>query len=231
MRFFVASFLLVSAPLFAADATKPHPHHGKVNTYAGEPPVIKLTDDQLKKVNAGETAYTQTAQDSGGNAVAIFKVNASPENVRKIIRDFKSYPKWIDDIDKDEGKGIKVYKEEGDKVWVEFNIKAKKFGITKRLTYFIEHNFPIESKGWGTWKLDYSRESDLDDSAGFWRVDAVPGNPNQSLVYYSVDMRISGILSWFKGMIVDEGIEKATQWVKKAAAAQPTTTTAAGASK
>jgi hypothetical protein len=199
--------------LMAADINNPHPHQGKVKAYVGEPPEIKLSESQLKQVNAGQTAYTQTSKDNGGSAVAIFKVNASPDRVRKIIADFDSYPKWIDSL-----KGIKVYKREGDKVFVEFNVEVTKFLITSKYTYFIEHNFPIEKKGWGTWKLDYSRHSDLDESVGFWRVDPVEGNPNQSLVYYSCELRIGGFLNLLKGFIIDEGLKEATQWVKKAAA-------------
>jgi len=88
-------------------------------------------------------------------------------------------------------------------------------------TYYIEHTFPLEEKGWGTWKLDYGHLSDLDESVGFWRVDPVEGHPNQSLVYYSVSLQISKWLKPLKSFIVDSGLKTATQWVKKAAAALP----------
>jgi hypothetical protein len=219
MRLFTLLFCLMPLMSIAADPSKPHSHKGKVQAYAGEPPVITLTPDQIKTINAGETAYTQTAKDAGGSAVAVFKVNGSPEAVRKIIRDLKDYPKWIDSL-----KEIEVYETKGDTIKAKFTIEVKKLFITKRITYFIEHSFPLsKDKSWGTWKLDYGRESDLDDSVGFWRIEPLSGNPNQSLVFYSVNIRVGGFLDLFKGMIADEGLKEATQWVKKAAAALPVT--------
>lgn len=215
MRLLTLIFCLVPLMSFAADPTKPHSHQGKVKAYSGEPPKITLSPEQLKKIDAGETAYTQTSKDNGGNAVAVFKVDAPVATVRKIIADFGSYKEWIPSL-----KGLKIYKEDKDahKYWAEFNIEVTKFFVTTQYTYYIEHTFPLEAKGWGTWKLDYSRLSDLDESVGFWRVDPVDDNPKQSLVFYSVDLRIGGLLNLIKGIIIDEGLKEATQWVKKAAA-------------
>jgi len=217
MRFIALFCFAVPSLLMAADFNKPHTHKGIIKAYIGEPPRIKLDQTQLKKINAGETAYTQTAQENGGSAVAVFKVNQPPKAVRKILMDIESYPKWIDSL-----KKVRTYKREGNTIWTEFTIEVKALFITSTYTYYIEHDYAsLEDKGWGTWKLDYSHLSDLDESIGFWRVDPVEGHPSQSLVYYSVNLRVGGFANLFKSYIEDKGLKEATQWVKKAADALP----------
>ena len=43
-----------------------------------------------------------------------------------------------------------------------------------------------------TWTLDYSQESDLDDSTGYWLVYPSPADPSKTRVEYTVDLRVSG---------------------------------------
>ena len=85
--------------------------------------------------------------------------------------------------------------------------------------YFIDHTYPA-GEDWGTWTLDYSRESDLDDSVGMWRVTALPDDPSKSRVEYSVDIKVSGWVPGFvRDMLVKQGLKDATSWVKEQAEA------------
>jgi hypothetical protein len=137
--------------------------------------------------------------------MAIFKVNANPDIVWATIQDFPSYPKWIDEV-----KKCEIYKKDGGKIDVDFVIKS--FPVT--VEYYIHHDYDLQNR-WGTWTLDYSRNSDLDDSVGFWRVNSVDGNPNQSIVEYSVDIALKGWLPGFvRDILVDKGLKQATNWVK-----------------
>ena len=76
-------------------------------------------------------------------------------------------------------------------------------------------------KGWGTWTLDYSKKSALDDSVGFWRVSSVKGNPKLSQVTYGVNFKIDAggfpafLVDIIRNMMLKDGVTKATQWVKK----------------
>ena len=83
------------------------------------------------------------------------------------------------------------------------------------IEYFIDHTYDANA-GWLTWTLDYSRQSDLDDSVGYWRVEPVPGKDGWSRVYYSVDVRVKG---WVPGpietLITKKGLMKATEWLKR----------------
>ncbi len=82
------------------------------------------------------------------------------------------------------------------------------------IEYYIHHDYDMEHR-WGTWTLDYTRNSDLDDSVGFWRVNSVDGNPKRSIVEYSVDIAIKGWVPGFiRDILVNKGLKQATHWVK-----------------
>lgn len=191
----------------AANANRPHPHNGIIDPYDGAPPQVVLTDGETALVESGTPVYKQVEVSGGGRAVAVFKVDAPPKIIWSVISDFSKYPEWIKSL-----KKAKVYKAQGDKILVEFELSAGFFG---KWTYFVEHTYPTEKMGWGTWKLDYSRQSDLDDSVGFWEIKPLNASGTQSLVSYSVEIRVGGwVPDFVKNLIVDGGLKEATQWVK-----------------
>lgn len=191
----------------AASETKPHRHRGVIAPYTGEPPKVTLTPEQQATVNSGEPVYTQVQMGNSGRATAVFKVNASAAKIWKVISNFKMMPEWVGG----ELKSTKVYKEDpkNKKIFVEFNLDLG--WLLGKKTYYVEHYYPTEL-GWGTWKLDYSRESDLDDSVGFWRVDQIA--PNACIISYSVEVSVGALPDLIKDMLVKRGLKKATQWVK-----------------
>jgi len=196
-------FALASNPALAADADKPHPHRGAISPYPQPPAAVALDASQQAKLVSGEPVYTQIEGAAGGRGVAVFLVDATPEKVWSTIRSFASYPAWIDGV-----SACEVYRTEGDHVYVYFALKKMGMGIE----YYIDHTYPPGAE-WGTWTLDYDRESDLDDSVGMWRVTADP--TGKTRVEYSVDIQISGWVPGFvREMIVDRGIRDATTWVK-----------------
>ena len=85
------------------------------------------------------------------------------------------------------------------------------------VVYFIEHSFH-KSEGYMTWTQDYTRESDLDDSTGYWLVYPSPDTPGATRVEYTVDMRLKGWVPGFvENMLAKKGLTMATSWVKKKA--------------
>ena len=81
--------------------------------------------------------------------------------------------------------------------------------------YFIDHRFREASK-YVTWTLDYDRESDLDESVGFWKLDPYNGDPNRTRVIYSVDIAVRGWVPGFiRTLLVDQGLKEATGWIKR----------------
>lgn len=56
-----------------------------------------------------------------------------------------------------------------------------------KLEFFVKHlHYP--SLNSLTWTLDYTKQSDFNDSCGYWYVIPHPENPEWSRLYYSVSM-------------------------------------------
>jgi hypothetical protein len=204
MRVLLLIAALFSATALAADPSKPHPHKGVLKPYPRPPPPLKLTDAEKARLDQGKPVMRQLEGESGGRGMAVFRVNAPPDVVWATINEFSSYPKWIDEV-----KKCDVYKRDGGNIDVAFRISS--FPVT--IDYYIHHEYDMTNR-WGTWTLDYSRESDLDDSVGFWRV-TPDGDDSKSLVEYSVDIKIKGwVPDFIRELLVDKGLKQATSWVK-----------------
>ena len=200
-----ASFLLLSGLLAqAADPNSPHPHQGTIAPYPSPPVAVSLTAAQEATLMSGEPVYTQTDMGNQGRGIAVFLVDAPVEKVWSTINNYSAYPGWIDGVSKCE-----EYKVSGNHHYVEFVVA--KMGM--ELQYYIDHTY---GDNWVTWRLDYSRHSDLDDSVGMWRLE--PTADGRTRVEYSVDV---GVDAWVPGFVrnylTDQGIKQATQWVKKQA--------------
>lgn len=215
----IATVITMSSdPAWSADANKPHAHKGLVPGFQGEPKPVQLTAADTATLAKGDRVMKQVQQKDGGRGVAIFRVNAPAQTVWSVISNFAKYPDWVEGVDR-----TNVYKRVGNDIYVEFEISAMGFSYI----YYIKHHYPIE-KGYGTWTLDYSRDSDLDDSVGYWIVTPVPGNPAQTQVEYSVDVRLKGWVPGFiKTLLVNKGLKQATVWVKEQAEKQQAKTLAA----
>lgn len=198
--------LLSAAPSFAADASKPHPHQGVAQKFR-DPKPSALSADESAKLQAGQAVRKQVRYgDAGGRGVSIMDVKATPDKIWSVILDFGSYPKWIDQL-----SGCKVLTKSGSHIFVEFQLKVLGIGVQ----YWIDHTYNKE-KGSLTWQLDYSKQSDLDDSTGYWLVYPAPDHPGFTRVEYTVDIRVSGwVPSSIEDMLAKKGLEQATGWVKK----------------
>jgi hypothetical protein len=148
----------MSTQALAADVNKPHPHHGKVPAYVDAPPFVKLDAKDQARLEKGKHIMKQihNADGKGGGGIAVFRVNATPDTIWQVISDFNQYPKWIKSLSLTE-----IYRHTGNNLWVRFIIDTP----FKDYEYFIKHDYR-PADGWGTWTLDYSRFSDLDDSVG-----------------------------------------------------------------
>jgi carbon monoxide dehydrogenase subunit G len=204
--------LLLVAPVLAADAKTSHPHKGVLKAYPEEyQPVVSLSEAERAGVLGGVPLFKKTEGETGGRGVAIFRVDAAPEVVWAVLKRFEQYPKWIKNVDDTE-----VYRREGERIDVRFKISSMGFSVE----YFVAHRF-CDANRYATWTLDYGRESDLDDSVGYWKVDEIPGQAAASLVTYSVDLRVRGWVPGFiRTLLVDKGLKEATGWVSKVSEAR-----------
>ena len=136
-------------------------------------------------------------------------VRASQERIWEIILDYSKYPNWIDNLNT-----TNIYGGTAEKgYYVSFDLSV----LGMKITYFIKHSLDTD-KGHMTWQLDYTKESDIDDSTGYWLVYEAPGRPGFTRVEYSVDLRLKG---WVPGivenMLAKKGLVLATSWVKQQA--------------
>jgi len=194
------------AATHAADPTKPHMHQGSITAYSGAPPTVALTADELARLAAGEVVKRQVQYADGGRGVAVQDIKAPPEVVWARILDFPAYPRMVDNVSECE-----IYTSGEHELKARFIIGA----LMMNIEYYIDHEVHVD-EGWLTWTLDYSRESDLDDSVGFWRVAPVADRPGYTRLVYSVEVKPLG---WVPGpiedYISDAGLTKATAWVKR----------------
>lgn len=192
----------------AADADSPHPHQGIVEPFRGPPAPPVLDPDQVRALARGEAVLTTLENDGGGRGMAIQDIQATPATVWNRILAFREYPDMVNYVVESE-----PYLENGNDLRVRFVLKVFAF----RFEYYIKHDFHPD-QGYMSWTLDYTRESDFDDSVGYWVVQPHPEDPNQSRLFYSIDMRTRG---WMPGVIrsiiARQGLKDATRWVKREA--------------
>jgi hypothetical protein len=208
MYLILSILLSFSQPTLAADPNSPHPHQGVTERFSNPKPTVLSKEEQTTLEN-GTAVRRQVQGDSGGRGIAIMDVKASPDKIWKTILDYSKYPNWINDLEKTEIYGGTA--EAG--YHVEFELSV--FGM--EIIYYIDHDFHPD-RGMLTWNLDYTRESDIDDSTGYWLVFPAPGRPGFTRVEYSVDLRLKG---WVPGivenMLAKKGLVLATSWVKQQA--------------
>jgi hypothetical protein len=187
---------------------KPHPHQGLLKPYRGAPPAIKLTTQDRADLAAGKSVMKQVEGKDGGRGMAVQDIEAPTDKVWSRILDYPAYPRMVKDV-----KETETYETKGNHIKTRFVIG----GMGLSYEYFIDHIIEKE-KGYMTWTLDYSRESELDDSVGYWFVEAHPEKKGWTRLYYSVDIKLKGWMPKFMQNIVrDEGLKRATQWVKREA--------------
>jgi hypothetical protein len=208
-RFLLVVMMLCITPLgVAANKDQPHPHQGLLKSYPSTPllPVLSATD--LATLADGKVVEMRLKEpgQSGGRGLVVQDVHASPEVIWSRILAFDQYPKWVSNVTETE-----TYETGNGHIKTRFLISATVMSVE----YFIDHSYRPGADTL-TWTLDYSRESDLDDSVGFWHVKPVPGKAGWSRLYYSVDVRLKGWVPGFiENMITQTGLSKATSWVKR----------------
>ena len=151
----------------AANPDSPHPHQGVVRPFEGKPEMVPPSESQVESLSRGDAIFVTLEGDGGGRGMAIQDIQAPPEKVWDRIAAFHDYPRMVPHVTECE-----PYLEDGSDVRVRFVVKL----LALRYEYYIQHDFRPE-RGYVTWTLDYSKESDLDDSVGYWAVEEHPETP------------------------------------------------------
>ena len=199
--------LHLAGPALAANPTKPHPHQGTATKFVN-PKRTQLTDAENQTIKNGGLVKKQARTDKGGRGIAILDIAATKRDILAVITDYDEYPNFIDRMEKAE-----IYKENEKEIYTTFVLNA----TVSKIEYYIYHKVD-RRKGLITWTLDYTRESDFDDSTGYWLVYRSPDDPQKTRLEYSVDLRLKGWVPKFvEKLLADQGLEDATKWVKKQA--------------
>lgn len=165
----ILSFGLIFAKLVLMTAhaqessQRSHEHQGKLSPYIGEPPEVVLDENELKLLASGQVVFKKLDLENAKRGLVVIRVNADAKTIWSVIKDFKSYPQWIADM-----RETEIYKQEAGNIYVKFTAGGGLLGDT---IWYAIHDYPQDITGdkrdWGTWKLDYGYQSDLDDSVGF----------------------------------------------------------------
>mmetsp|Transcript_22822 Transcript_22822/g.69845 ORF Transcript_22822/g.69845 Transcript_22822/m.69845 type:complete len:168 (+) Transcript_22822:660-1163(+) len=87
-----------------------------------------------------------------------------------------------------------------------------------KFKYYMQH-FVDNDKGCVVWNLDYDRESDLDDSVGYWYVQ--PRSRESCRVYYSCDTKLRGwVPAPVYAILAKTAVKQATVWVNHESVAE-----------
>ncbi len=155
---------------------------------------------------SGKPVYQQTRYNDIDRGTAIFDVAASQKTIWEVITSFQDYPEWIKEI-----SATEIYISEERDILVDFTLSVYMVDVQ----YYIKHDYQ-PNKGTMTWTLDYNRQSDLDDSEGYWLVYPSPADTAKTRVEYSIHLRIGPtILSFIETILADKGIKNATNWEKR----------------
>ena len=162
---------------------------------------------------------TQVQTGESGRGLVIQDVDAPPHIVWDRILDFDNYGSMVPKCYESKNYKVIPHKPTQANNFLEKEIFTRmKVGFPMlKLEYFIRHFVYIQHHRALTWTLDYTRESDFDDSCGYWYVAPHPDNPEEKTrLYYSVGV---SMFDWVPKFVVDfmssKALTDATAWVKK----------------
>ena len=161
---------------------------------------------------------TQITEGSSGRGLAVLDVHSPTDIVWSRILDYDNYPKMVNGCTSSKNYKVIQHKPSKSNQYLSQTIFTRmKIGMSfVQLEYFIEHSYHPKL-GVLTWTLDYSKQSDLDDSVGYWYVVEHPSKGAEwSRVFYSVDVALPGWVPKFaRDFFSTKALTDATGWVKR----------------
>ena len=194
----------------AHDPRMRHFHRGKLPPYEIGPPSILLSHGDEQRLLAGEALMQAIVQEDGvaRRLIMVKDVRAPPSVITRKILDIDAYPAMVKGVDstatysmsEDASTGLRTIK-------TRYDISA----LHVKFTYYLEHIYSPADRCM-TFRLDYDRRSDLDDTVGYWYVQ--PRGPEECRVYYSCVTQLRG---WVPGpvysLITKAALKQTTSWL------------------
>jgi hypothetical protein len=130
------------------------------------------------------------------------------------VLDYNNYAKMVPKTIESQNYKVEKHGKKDDSPQTIYTRMKVGFPMVK-LQFFIKHEYEPKLNSL-TWTLDYSKQSDFDDSCGYWYIVPHPDNPNWTRVYYSVEV---SMFDWVPKFVVqfmsNKALTDATGWVKK----------------
>lgn len=203
--------LTVLGSVLAADETMKHYHRGKLPKYELSAPSIMLSAGDEEVLNKGKALMQVIVQADGKRRLLMVRDVATPAwVVMERILDFPAYPRMVKGCD-----AMVPYhdKREGKKriMRAAYEIHAGPMNFK----YYMHHEVDEKQKCM-TFHLDYDRQSDLDDSVGYWYVQ--PTGAEECRVYYACDTTLRGwVPSPVYSLLGKTALKQTTTWVNEEA--------------
>ena len=213
-RMLLCAALALAWPVATAeDANSPHMHSGVFRQYSPGPPnkiskaftISKAQEARLREGSKECTvvALRESKESPSGTmrCTTVLDIPTPPNIVWNLLLDFPRYPSFVGGI-----TSCKPYSQR--RTLKGGKIVSAKYAVSLspmfKVKYFLEHHHEPMLNSM-TWRLDYSRKSDVFDSVGYWHVEAKPWG---SRVYYTTD---SLLPSWIPTMLRKKFTQMAMQ--------------------
>ncbi len=164
-------------------------------------------------------SQTQVQSGDGGRGLVVQDVDAPPHIVWDRILDYDNYSNMVPKTVESKNYKIVAHKPTKANNYLEKEIYTRmKVGFSMlKLEFFVRHFLYLQHHKSLTWTLDYTKESDFDDSCGYWYCIPHPENPEErTRLYYSIQV---GMFDWVPSFAVEfmskKALTDATAWVKK----------------
>ncbi|MFZ9888804.1 MAG: SRPBCC family protein, partial [Myxococcota bacterium] len=94
----VLGFCVVSMLHASATTARPTGTEAQLTPYPDEPPTLSLNETEWQQLRAGQSLSRLGEAATGGHASSVFLVEASPDAVWNVLKQFERYPDWIDSV-------------------------------------------------------------------------------------------------------------------------------------
>lgn len=209
-------FALLKTSANASSFNEPHSHQGVVTPFQPGDPKVPLDSKAKHILGQGKPYQTQVQSAGSGRGLVVQDIDAPPSIVWGRILDYDNYSKMVPKtIESKNYKVIDVKPTKKDPLSQIIYTRMKVGFPVLKLEFFIKHLY-FPSMNSLTWTLDYDKNSDFNDSCGYWYVIEHPDSEERTRVYYSVEV---SMFDWVPKFVVDfmstKALTDATAWVKK----------------
>jgi len=169
-------------------------------------PLPELDANDLALLVEGERVQRQQLNPDGfGSGFSVQDVRAAPDVVWEAVSDFDGYAGRIKTV----RTATRYAAEPESKEAVCYNF------LVSRIRLILNVRFTVDNEARrASWELD-KRSWVLEDSTGYWLVQALPSRPGFVRVWFCVSVRLNKRVPGFVVRLVSRlGLSKATKWIR-----------------